>query len=100
MIGRLILRTLPGEFKENSSYTWFPLQTPESMKTFLGKLGTAERYSFDRPADPPVTAIACHYNDVRQILGSNQFRPSYGDKAARVVSGEGCVTVVAEYRSR
>jgi len=89
MLGRLLLRALPGEFKENSSYTWFPLQTPESMEVFLGKLGTAERYSFKRPADPPVTAIACHYNDVRQVLGSNQFRPSYGDKAARVVSGEG-----------
>lgn len=100
MLGRLLLRALPGEFKENSSYTWFPLQTPESMEVFLGKLGTAERYSFNRPADPPVTAIACHYNDVRQVLGGNQFRPSYGDKAARVVSGEGCATVAAGYRSR
>lgn len=89
ILGRLLLRALPGEFKENSTYTWFPLQTPESMNVFLGKLGTADRYSFDRPADPPVTAIARHYNDVRQILGSSQFRPSYGDKAARVISGEG-----------
>ena len=92
ILGRLLLRALPGEFKENSTYTWFPLQTPESMNVFLGKLGTANRYSFNRPGDPPVTAIARHYNDVRQILGSSQFRPSYGDKAARVVSGEGCVT--------
>ncbi|KAI0291817.1 linoleate diol synthase [Russula brevipes] len=89
ILGRLILRGLPGEFSENSSYTWFPLQTPESMKVFLRNLGTADRYSFNRPPDPPVTAIACEYNDVRQVLGSPQFRPSYGDKAARVVSGEG-----------
>jgi len=100
MLGRLLLRALPGEFKENSSYTLFPLQTPESMKVLLGKLGTAERYSFNRPANAPVTAIARHYNDVRQVLGGNQFRPSCGDKGARVVSDEGCVTVAAEYRSR
>jgi linoleate 10R-lipoxygenase len=93
ILGRLILRGLPGEFSENSSYAWFPLQTPESMKVFLGKLGTADRYSFNRPPDSPVTAIAREYNDVRQVLGSPQFRPSYGDNAARVVSGEGCVIV-------
>ena len=93
MIGRLILRGLPGEFTENSTYTWFPLQTPESMKVFLGNIGTADRYSFSRPTDPPATATACHYNDVQQILSSSQFRPAYGDKAARVVSGEGYVAV-------
>ena len=91
MLGRLILRSLPGQFTENSTYAWFPLQTPESMKVFLGNLGTADRYSFNRPSDLPVTAIASHYNDVRQILGSDQFRPPYGDTAARVISGEGCV---------
>jgi len=89
MLGRLILRGLPGEFTENSTYAWFPLQTPESMKVFLENLGTADLYSYNRPDDPPVTAIARQYNDVRQILGSSQCRPSYGDKAARVVSGEG-----------
>jgi hypothetical protein len=59
------------------------------MKVFLRNLGTADRYSFNRPSDRPDTAIASHYNDVRQILGSNQFRSTYGDKAARVVAGEG-----------
>ncbi|KAI9509771.1 linoleate diol synthase [Russula earlei] len=89
IIGRLILRGLPGEFAENSTYTWFPLQTPVSMKDFLDNLGTAGSYSFNRPPDAPVTATAREYNVVRQILGSAQFRPSYGDKAARVISGEG-----------
>ena len=100
MLGRLILRSLPEQFTENSAYTWFPFQTPESMKIFLGNLGTADRYSFNRPSDPPVTAIAGHYNDVQQILGSNQFRPFYGNKAALVVSGGGCVVVTDKYRSR
>jgi linoleate 10R-lipoxygenase len=99
MLGRLILRGLPGEFKENSTYTWFPLQTPESMKVFLRKLGTADRYNFNRPGDAPVTEIARDYNDVQQILGSNQFRPSYGEKASCVISGEGCVNVTGSCRA-
>ncbi|KAI0269044.1 linoleate diol synthase [Russula aff. rugulosa BPL654] len=89
MIGRLILRGLPGEFTENSIYTWFPLQTPEAMKGFLTDLGIAGRYSLSRPGNAPVVAVARDYNDVKQILGSDRFRPSYGDKAARVISGEG-----------
>jgi linoleate 10R-lipoxygenase len=99
ILGRLILRGLPGEFTDNSTYAWFPLQTPVSMKAFLENLGTADSYSFNRPGDPPVTAIARQYNDVRQILGSGQFRPSYGDKAARVLAGEGYVCVVDEYHT-
>jgi linoleate 10R-lipoxygenase len=93
MLGRLILRTLPGEFTENSTYTWFPLQTPESMKVFLSRLGTADLYSFSRPGTAPVVACAKEYNDVQLILGSKQFVHPYGAKAARVVSGEGYVNV-------
>jgi linoleate 10R-lipoxygenase len=89
MLGRLILRGLPGEFSENSIYSWFPLQTPESMEVFLRKLGTADRYNFNRPPDPSPIVIAKEYNDVQQILGSAQFRHPYGDKGARIVSGEG-----------
>jgi linoleate 10R-lipoxygenase len=96
VLGRLILRGLPGEFTENSTYTWFPLQTPDAMKVFLKDLGTIDRYNLSRPGNAPVVATARDYNDVKQILGSAQFRPSYGDKAARVVSGEGCVMVINE----
>lgn len=96
MIGRLILRGLPGEFTENSIYTWFPLQTPDAMKVFLTDLGTVGRYNFTRPGNAPVVAVSRGYNEAKQILGSNMFRPSYGDKAARVISGEGYVMVINE----
>lgn len=99
ILGRLLLRALPGEFTENSSFTWFPLQTPESMEVFLRDLNVVGRYSFKRPGIAPVVGIAREYNDVRQILGSAQFRPSYGDKAARVASGEGYVMLTNECRS-
>ncbi|KAN0138085.1 hypothetical protein V8E53_003974 [Lactarius tabidus] len=89
MLGRLILRCFPDEFSDNSTYTWFPFQTPESMEVFLRKLGTADRYDFNRPPNSTPTAIAKEYNDVQQILGSAQFRRPYGDKGERIVSGEG-----------
>jgi hypothetical protein len=97
ILGRLLLRALPGEFTENSSFTWFPLQTPESMEVFLKKLKIS-RYNLKRPGIAPIVGTAREYNDVRQILGSTQFRPSYGDKAARVASGEGYVMLINECR--
>jgi linoleate 10R-lipoxygenase len=89
ILGRLILRGLPGEFSDNSVYTWFPLQTPESMEVFLGKLGTADRYDFSRPPDPVPIAIAREYKDVQKILGNAQFHHPYGDRGERIVPGEG-----------
>ncbi|KAH9972100.1 hypothetical protein BGW80DRAFT_1460029 [Lactifluus volemus] len=89
MLGRLILRALPGEFTENSTYTWFPLQTPESMEVFLNRLGTSDRYSFTRPSSAPVVVNAMEYNTIQNILGNNRFVHRYGEKTARVVSGEG-----------
>jgi linoleate 10R-lipoxygenase len=94
MLGRLILRCFPDEFSDNSTYTWFPFQTPESMEVFLRNLGTADRYDFNRPPNSTPTAIAKEYNDVQQILGSAQFRRPYGDKGERIVSGEGRVTIM------
>ncbi|KAH9973453.1 linoleate diol synthase [Lactifluus volemus] len=89
MLGRLILRALPREFTENSTYTWFPLQTPESMEVFLNRLGTSDRYSFTRPGSAPVVVNAMEYNTIQNILGNNRFVHRYGEKAACVVSGEG-----------
>ncbi|KAI0060754.1 linoleate diol synthase, partial [Artomyces pyxidatus] len=91
MLGRLLLRALPGEYGANSTYTWFPLQTPESMKGYLGKLGIADQYDFVRPGDPGSVAVAKEYRDVEQILNSEQFKAPYAKKAARVVKGNGCV---------
>ena len=59
------------------------------MEVILGKLGTADRYDFNRPPASAPIAIAKGYNDVKQILGSAQFRQPYGDKGERIVSGEG-----------
>jgi linoleate 10R-lipoxygenase len=89
MLGRLLMRALPEEFSSNSTYAWFPLQTPEAMQEFLGKLGTAEMYDFVRPGDPMPKAVVKTYRDAETVLSSNQFLRPYGEKAARVISGDG-----------
>jgi linoleate 10R-lipoxygenase len=70
------------------------------MEVFLRRLGTANLYDFSRPPDRPLIAIAAEYNDVQQILGSAQFRPLCGDKVARILSGEGLVTITNFIPSR
>ncbi|KZV63573.1 linoleate diol synthase [Peniophora sp. CONT] len=89
MLGRLFMRTLPNEFTENSTYAWFPLQTPESMMDFLRKLDVADQYDYARPPEPQPTVIITDYRDAEVVLKSPQFVASYGMKAARIVKGKG-----------
>ena len=91
MLGRLFNRCFPGEFSDNSTYTWFPFQSPPSMEVFLRRLGTAHLYEFNRPPDHIPIAVAREYEEVQLILGNAQFRPLYGDKGARILKGEGRV---------
>ena len=48
-LGRLFMRTLPDQFKDDSAYTWFPLMTPDFMQGVLTKLGDIDLYSLKRP---------------------------------------------------
>ncbi|THH10719.1 hypothetical protein EW146_g8291 [Bondarzewia mesenterica] len=89
VLGRLLLRGLPGEFSQNSTYTWFPLQTPESMKGFLMKLGTADKYDFARPSDPGSVVMAKEYRDVELVLKSKEFKAPYASTVAGIVHGPG-----------
>jgi len=91
MLARLLLRTLPGEFSENSSFTWFPLQTPPSMEKYLRELGQEKRYSFARPGSLKPVVFARSYIDAEQILKSVQFKAPSVEKAKAVVNGPGFV---------
>ncbi|KAF8519048.1 linoleate diol synthase [Hysterangium stoloniferum] len=68
MLGRLLLRTLPHDYTENSTFTWFPLMTPEAMEKNLTKLGIADKYSFDRPGRAPGPHIVESYAAVNSIV--------------------------------
>lgn len=98
MLGRLLLRALPGEYSQNSTYTWFPLQTPESMKGFLKILGTADKFDFQRPGDPGPIANANEYRDAEQVLKSEDFRTPGSKKISEIVKGDGFVGFPLSFR--
>ena len=90
MLGRLILRTLPDEFTENSTYAWFPLMTPEAMDEILTKVGGKEKYDFVRPKTSDGVREFKEYGEVSGILKNKQvFRHPFLSRVASVIHGPG-----------
>jgi len=90
MLGRLLLRTLPNHFTENSVYTWFPFMTPDAMKPHLTKLNVINKYDTSRPkASSPHTTVQGH-SEVAQILGDKAtFTTPYAARAKTIIEGKG-----------
>lgn len=90
MLGRLILRTLPDQFPSDSTYTWFPLMTPDATKDVLVNLKMPNVYALQRPGPVPPVANVADYRDAAQILSSeDQFSVRYRGRASLVVNGDG-----------
>lgn len=86
-LGRLFLRALPNNFTENSVYTFFPLMTPESMKTNLTKLGVLDQYDLSRPKSKTGTAAIDGYARVKSILSDKEgFQTPYKARVDRVLN--------------
>ncbi|KAG8682213.1 hypothetical protein FRC11_000118, partial [Ceratobasidium sp. 423] len=81
MLGKLFYRTLPGQFPENSIYLWFPLMTPDAMKTNFTKLGIAGDYDFSRPTGPqPVQDVTTRPAVLDAIMDTTCIHTPYGKK--------------------
>ncbi|KAF9259925.1 linoleate diol synthase [Marasmius fiardii PR-910] len=93
-LGRLFLRTLPNQFSENSTYAFFPLMTPDSMKGYLKDLKCSDKYDLTRSGSFPSYQPVKDYRQIGDILKSNSFKtPRYQDRAGRVIKGKGFFTV-------
>lgn len=89
-LGRLFLRTLPGQYDETSVYTWFPLMHPSAMETNLKKLGKLRDYTLERPKPVGREAFVANYVEAGEILRDNTaFAPDYARRAQEVVKGKG-----------
>jgi linoleate 10R-lipoxygenase len=89
-LGKLFLRTLPNDFTSNSVYTFFPLMTPDSMKTNLTKLELMDKYDLSRPKSQPTSQIIKEYSEVAEILkNTDGFVPPYASRASKVIKGNG-----------
>ncbi|EKM81762.1 hypothetical protein AGABI1DRAFT_90139 [Agaricus bisporus var. burnettii JB137-S8] len=96
-MGRLLLRTLPDHYSENSVYTFFPFMTPKSMHTNLENIGVLKQYDLDRPSVRPSSVTFSDYKDVAHILESTaDFDIVYKEHASRVIKGSGFYPVEDE----
>ena len=92
MLGRLLLRTLPGEYTNNSSYAWFPLMTPSAMERILTKLGQAKVYSLEKPVKVAEVPVLASYEDVRNALRDEKdFAAGFAERVQAVFKGDGWV---------
>ncbi|EDR13977.1 linoleate diol synthase [Laccaria bicolor S238N-H82] len=89
-LGRLFLRTLPNDYTENSVYTFFPLMTPESMKTNLTKLNLLDKYDLSRPQTrTPLKIVSDHTEVVKLLKDKESTSKPYAARVARVIKGKG-----------
>ena len=92
MLGRLFLRTLPGEYTSESAYTWFPLMTPEMMRRVFANLGGSwvGAYDLRRPTTVPAVQELVAYEDVRRVLtDESAFGTGFSGRVKSLVRGPG-----------
>ncbi|TFK51792.1 linoleate diol synthase [Heliocybe sulcata] len=89
MLGRLLLRTLGDECNPKSTYTWFPLMTPDAMKSVLTNLGMVDQYELKPPAPQRPLVVVDNYKVIKEILNNDAFSVMGADRAATFVKGEG-----------
>ena len=88
-LGRLFLRTLPHHYAPDSTYTWFPLMTPDAMHTILTNLGDIEAYDLARPTATKSVPEVSTYAEVGVVLAGKSFGIPYSGRAAHVIKGDG-----------
>lgn len=85
-LGRLFLRTLPGKFTEDSTYTFFPLMTPTAMKGFVAKIDHVKKgtYTFDRPVFAKKERVVSEPAGVKQVAADAKAKTSFAERAALI----------------
>jgi len=83
---RLLLRTLPRHYSEDSVYTYFAFMTPDAMQKNLDKLGVLKHYDLNRPQPHMRTHHFTDYHDVVLILKNPaDFETPYAERASRIL---------------
>ncbi|EAU35794.1 hypothetical protein ATEG_03992 [Aspergillus terreus NIH2624] len=87
MFHKLVYRAFPNYFKGNSVYAHFPMVVPSENQKILTALGSAEKYSWDKPGfiHPP-QFINSHSTCVSILADQETFKVSWGDKIEFLMS--------------
>ncbi|GAA6004088.1 hypothetical protein JCM10207_002420 [Rhodosporidiobolus poonsookiae] len=67
-IGKLLMRTLPHSYANNSAYALFPFSTPETVRKILTENGNIDEYSLERPTRTPPTHGIETYKACMEVL--------------------------------
>jgi linoleate 10R-lipoxygenase len=91
MLGRLFLRTLPEQFKPDSTYAWFPLMTPGAMDIVLETQGDKKKYDLEKPVPEAKKVEVSTYEEVARILGDTKMFGPVMKRVEKVIKGNGYV---------
>ncbi|KAF4625551.1 hypothetical protein G7Y89_g12617 [Cudoniella acicularis] len=76
---KLILRAFPNHFEDNSIYAHYPFVIPGENLKILKSLGTASKYSWDKPAKKPQPITITSPATAAQILSDQaNWKITYG----------------------
>lgn len=91
MLGKLLLRTLPDNYPDNSVYAHFPFTVPTTAKSNLEALGLVHLYNFERPAPNPATKTVTTYKSVERVLANPTVYKTVYTENIRCFTGQnGC----------
>lgn len=89
-LGRLFLRTLPNNYSHDSTYTWFPLMTPDAMSNVLTNLGDVKKYDLGKPQEFTGVPQVTSYRDVSDVLKNpKKFAAAHQARCSFIVKGQG-----------
>ncbi|KAK2858498.1 hypothetical protein FQN49_004674 [Arthroderma sp. PD_2] len=87
---KLILRAFPHHFKGNSVYAHFPFVTPAENLRILSDLGTARKYSWEKPGRIPLPVMISSHSACRKILGNkHDFKVTWGETIEFLMKRDG-----------
>jgi hypothetical protein len=76
---KLIFRSFPNHFQQNSIYAHFPFVIPSENRQILDNLGTSSQYTWDSPSRVGDKVIIKSYNAVQDILmNQNDYKVTWG----------------------
>ena len=81
VFSKLVLRAFPNHFQGNSIYAHFPLVIPSENEKIHTKLGSAEKYSWAKPAfTPPPKMLTSHSACMSVLADPETFNVTWGKK--------------------
>jgi len=96
MLSKLLFRTLPDYYPDNSVFAHFPFMTPTQMKIHLTELGLVEQYDFERPVKKGTTRTVVAYSAVQVILSNPViYESKYNSNMRQLIDGHGFCSIYA-----